>query len=148
MHRLVQEVIRNNITDVKDKFDVLHGAIKMLNSARKSTKSPKDILGVQSGTDTLRGHLCLWKRLGLTSCSLWNHINSFVREHGPKKELLQYIGTLQVFQTSAVFLSIFQSQAEALSVQNEMLHFMSIYDGFVSDEQKRELTSIPIPIKA
>ena len=59
VHRLVQEVIRDNITDVKDKFDVLQGAIKMLNSALKSTKSPKDVLGVQDSTYTLRGCLCL-----------------------------------------------------------------------------------------
>ena len=147
VHRLVQEVIRDNIKDVNDKFNVLHAAIKMLNSALKSTKSPNDVLGVQNGMDTLRGHLCLWRRLGMTSCLLRNHINSFVREHGHRKELLQHIETLKVFQTSAVFHSIFQSQAEALSAQTEMLHFMSIYDSYVSDEQKRELTSIRIPIK-
>ena len=146
VHRLVQEVIRDNIKDVNEKFDVMNGAIKMFNSALKSTKSPNDVLGVQDGTDSLRGRLCLWRRLGITSCSLRNHINSFVREHGPRKELLQHYKTLKVFQTSAVFHSIFQSQAEALSAQTEMLHFMSIC--CVSDEQERELTSITIPIKS
>ena len=83
----------------------------------------------------------------MTSCSLRNHINLFVKENGPRKDLLEQNETLKVFQTSAVFHSIFQSQAEALSAQTEMLHFMSIYDSSISDKQKKELTSIIIPIK-
>ena len=148
VHRLVQEVIRDNITDVNDQINVLHGAIKMLNSALKSTYSPNDALGVRNGTGNLRGHLCLWRKLGMTGCLLRNHINSFVQTHGSRQELLRHFETLKVFQTSAVFHSIFQSQAEALSAQTEMLHMMSLYDSYVSYEQGRELTSIIIPIKA
>ena len=84
----------------------------------------------------------------MTSCSLRNHIKSFVEENRQKAGLLRHIETLKVFQTSAVFHSIFQNQADALSAQTEMLHFMSIYDSDVTDEQKNALTSITIPIKA
>ena len=51
VHRLVQEVVRDSLTDVNAKLDVLHAAIKMLNSALQSTKSPNDVLEVHDGTN-------------------------------------------------------------------------------------------------
>ena len=144
VHRLVQEVIRDNISDVNYKADIIHAATKMLNSALKSATSPNDVLEVQHGSETLRGQLSFWSRLGMTSCTLRNHINSFVQKNGFENKLLWHFETLKVFQTSAIFHSIYQRQAEALSAQSEMLHMMSLCN--VTVEQEKELTTVTIPV--
>ena len=144
VHRLVQEVIRDNLTDVNDKANVIQGAIRMLNSALRNHISPENVLEVQRGVDTLRGGLHLWSKLGRTACSLRSHINSFVRKDGFEKELLWTFESLKIFQTAAIFHSIYHRQAEALSAQAEMLHMMTLSD--LSVEQEKHLTSLKVPV--
>ena len=63
VHRLVQEVIRDNIDDPKKKAIVIQGAVKMLNSALKKGLSPNEALETQRGSENLRGALHLWNSL-------------------------------------------------------------------------------------
>lgn len=44
VHRLVQEIIRDSLVDQEYVASVLQKAIKMINKALKSTKSPFDVL--------------------------------------------------------------------------------------------------------
>ena len=145
VHRLVQEVIRETITDVNYRFRVIQGAIKMLHAALHKSTSPADVLEVQRGPETLRGELHLWSKLGTTACSLRNHINSFTQKNGFQKEMLWQFETIKVFQTAAIFHSICQRQAEALSSQEQMLHAIPLSN--LSAEQESDLTSLTIPIQ-
>lgn len=145
VHRLVQEVIRDNTSDPKDKAFVIQGAVKMLNAALQNGLSPNEALETQRGSEKLRGALHLWNRLGATACAVQNHASSFVQSHDQfRKEILWQFEMLKIFQTSALYHSIYQRQAEALAVQDKMLHIISLSN--VSVEQQKELTSLTIPV--
>ena len=145
VHRLVQEVVRENLTDVKQKFSVIHGAVKMLNRALSNAMSPSDVLEVQRAPETLKGGLQLWNKLGTTACSLHSHINAFTQKNGFERDLLWQYETIKVFQTAAVFHSIYQRQAEALSSQEQMLRMITLAN--LSEKQESDLTVLTIPIQ-
>lgn len=145
VHRLVQEVMRENIKDPKKKAIIIQGAVKMINSALKIGLSPIEALETQHGFDNLRGALHLWNRLGATACTVRSHALSFVQSHDEfRKEILCQSEMLKVFQTSALYHSIYQRQAEALAIQEEMLRIMSLCN--ISVEQQKKFTSLTIPV--
>ena len=145
VHRLVQEVIRDNNDDPRKKAIVIQGAVKMLNAALKRGLSPIEALETQRGSENLRGALHLWNRLGATACTVRSHALSFVQSHEEfRKEILWQFEIIKVFQTSALYHSIYQRQAEALAIQEEMLRIISLSN--ISIEQQKEFTSLTVPI--
>ena len=144
VHRLVQEVIRDSIVNKTDKLFVIQAAVRMLHAALQEASSPEDALKLQGSTDEMRGKLHLWSKLGTTATKLRRHINDFVQKYGFEKELYWTFETCKIYQTSALFDSIYQRQAEALAAQDQMLNMMSLGD--LSEDQQNKLTSVTIPV--
>ena len=142
VHRLVQEVIRDNVEDKFDKMYIIQGAIRMLHAALKNSLAPEDILA-QADEET-KSKLHLWSRLGTTASKLRNHINNFVLANGFEEELCWTFETCKVFQASAVFESIYQRQTEALAAQEQMLQMMLFSN--LSENQQTSLTVVTIPL--
>ena len=78
-------------------------------------------------------------------CAVRSHALSFVQTHDEfRKEIMWQFELLKVFQTSALYHSIYQRQAEALAIQEELLRIMSLTN--ISIKQQKEFTSLTSPI--
>ena len=144
VHRLVQEVIRENISDKTDKMHIIQYAIRLLHAALARSPNPKDVLKLQPITQEARGMLNLWSKLCTTASVLKSHINDFVQANGYQKELYWTFECCKVFQSVAVFDSVYQRQVEALDTQEQLLLMVSFSN--LSHDQIADLTSLTIPL--
>ena len=145
VHRLVQEVIRDNI-DVRRKPEVLRRALRMLHYAFVGTKSPADVCH-ESSVETIENSGCrpllhLWGNLASHAYMLQEHVASFAETHqDPElhRKLLHQKEAARIFGEAAVYLSLCHDQVKALELQRRKLECQGHVDGGVQQERTDEL---------
>ncbi|CAH1797890.1 unnamed protein product [Owenia fusiformis] len=146
VHRLVQEVIRDQLSRDCESGHILKIAVSMLNKALDNTDSPKPIITGVKKNATNRVSLNLWSRLALQACSLRDHVKQFNGRKGRKgSELLISEPILRIIYESSIFHSVNQRQSEALCAQGEKNTMMTYLDSL--DQGKIEFyIEVKIPI--
>ena len=144
VHRLVQEVIRNDIDDPIQLKRVLGYATRMVNKALQSNESPYNTLVTGNGESDMRGRLYMWGKLAANANVLKRHLKKFSQKCTDDTDVFFNEETCKILQSSAVYHSINQRQDEALSDQDQMLHVITSLN--LSGDKVKELTSIKIPL--
>ncbi|CAG2199185.1 unnamed protein product [Mytilus edulis] len=142
VHRLVQEVIRDNMDNDRRHF-ILQDALRMLKKALDECVTPNDVL--QDGYNiTKRGSLFKWSKLAANANSLKGHLLRFVKSYESNQDLCLNDQMLKILQTTALYHSINQRQALALTDQAQMVKIIPTLS--VDINYYHELTSIKIPL--
>ena len=144
VHRLVQEVIRNDIDNPIQLKRVLGYATRMVNKALQSNESPYNTLVTGNGESDMRGSLCTWGKLAANANVLKRHLKKFSQKFTDDTGVFFNEETCKILQSSAIYHSINQRQDEALSDQDQMLHVITSLN--LSVDKVKELTSIKIPL--
>lgn len=139
VHRLVQEIIRNNIC-INKRQQVIQSAISMVNKALLNTSTP--IIAINENKENkhvVRGKLYLWNKLAANANALKSYL-------GASKDSDSYVGldTIRIMQTAAIFNSLHQRQDVALDDQNQMLNIMASLE--LDENTYRSITAIKIPL--
>ena len=141
VHRLVQEVIRENMIDVDRKAFILECASRMINLALEKTQSPMAVL---QDENIGRASLQMWNKLALNASTLKTHLFDFTKRNESKKRICFNLETARILQTSAIYHSLYQRQDEALACQSQMLSIIPALD--ISEHVYSSLTRIKIPL--
>ncbi|CAC5360154.1 unnamed protein product [Mytilus coruscus] len=142
VHRLVQEVIRDNLN--KDRSQcILQHALRMVNKALTSCVTPNNILQ-DDYNHTKRGSLITWSRLAANTNTLKGHLLHFVKGDESRQNICFNDQMLKILQTTALYHSIHQRQALALADQEQMVTIIPTLK--VDTKYFHELTSIKIPL--
>ncbi|XP_076362998.1 uncharacterized protein LOC143253279 isoform X2 [Tachypleus tridentatus] len=144
VHRVVQEVIRESITEINHKMNVLQSATRMLNRAFKTTRCPDDILKVDTSELKNRGSLHLWNKLAENACELQKHLFFFIKHNKKVKELCLNPEIIRLLHEISIFHSVHQRQNEALSAQDQMLIVATASN--VTKEDISKITTIKVPL--
>jgi tetratricopeptide (TPR) repeat protein len=144
VHRLVQEVIRNNIDDPIQLKRVLGYATRMVNKALQSNESPYNTLVTGNGESDMRGSLYMWGKLAENSNVLKRHLIKFSQKFPDYTDVFFNEETCKILQSSGIYHSINQRQDEALSDQDQMLHVIASLN--LTGDKAKELTSIQLPL--
>ncbi|CAC5372905.1 unnamed protein product [Mytilus coruscus] len=144
VHRLVQEVIRDNM-EIQHRFLILQHPIRMVKKALDSSQSPVNVLYDKNGNEFKRGSLVKWGKFAANA----NTIKVFVSDM-KKNENLQYrlfynTEMLKILQTTALYHNIHQRQALALADQELMVRIMTTLP--VDENNYNDLTRIKIPLQ-
>ncbi|WAR07943.1 STIP1-like protein [Mya arenaria] len=141
VHRLVQEIVREKVTDQMKQKDTLRNAARMIHFALSHCKSPGDVLKSDS---IERGSLQMWNRLALHANVLKTYILNFTKSNADKMDVCFNLETAYLMQASAIYHSLFQRQDEALAAQDQMLSILTVIE--LTDKECRELTLVKIPL--
>ncbi|XP_022244846.1 uncharacterized protein LOC111086415 [Limulus polyphemus] len=144
VHRLVQEVIRESITEIDHKMNILQSATRMLNRAFKKTKCPDDILRVDCNESKNRGALHLWNKLAVNACELQKHLFFFIKDNKEVKELYLNPETIRLLHEASIFHSVHQRQNEAMAAQDQMLTMATASN--LAKEDFTKITTIKVPL--
>ncbi|XP_053406880.1 uncharacterized protein LOC123546578 [Mercenaria mercenaria] len=139
VHRLVQEVIRENLTDSDRKAFILQCATRMINKALERTQSPREALKEEN---VGRASLQIWSKLALHANTLKTYLFEFTKTN--RKQICFNIESTKLLQTSAIYHSLFQRQDEALACQAQMLSIIPALG--IAESDYRDLTCIKIPL--
>ncbi|CAC5411598.1 unnamed protein product [Mytilus coruscus] len=143
VHRLVQEVIRENIQGQRRSL-LLHHALRMLKKALDSNQSPMDILYNDHLRKTERGSLVQWSKFAANTNAIKVYVFNLKKEENPEHQLFFDNEMLKVLQTTALYNSIHQRQAIALADQEQMVRIMTTLS--VDTKSYNDLTRIKIPL--
>ncbi|WAR07803.1 STIP1-like protein [Mya arenaria] len=143
VHRLVQEIVREKVTDTMNQKDTLRNAARMVHFALCHCKSPADVLKSDS---IERGSLRMWNRLALHANVLKTYILNFSKLNSNEMDVCFNLETAYLLQSSAIYHSLFQRQDEALAAQDQMLSILTNARSEVPDKTCRELTFVKIPL--
>ncbi|WAR07802.1 HSOP1-like protein [Mya arenaria] len=141
VHRLVQEIVREKVTDTMNQKDILRNAARMIHFALSHCKSPGDVLKSDS---IERGSLRMWNRLAIHANVLKTYIINFSKSNADEMDVCFNLETAYLMQTSAIYHSLLQRQDEALAAQDQMLTILTTIE--VTDKDCRELTLVKIPL--
>ncbi|VDI48370.1 Hypothetical predicted protein [Mytilus galloprovincialis] len=139
VHRLVQEIIRNNIC-INKRQQVIQSAIRMVNKALLNTSTPMIAINEnKENKHVVRGKLYLWNKLAANANALKSYL-------GASKDSDSYVGLdmIRIMQTAAIFNSLHQRQDVALDDQNQMLNIMASLE--LDENTYRSITAIKIPL--
>ncbi|CAC5360147.1 unnamed protein product [Mytilus coruscus] len=144
VHRLVQEVIRDNM-HLKHRCLILQHAMRMVNKALDSSQSPVDVLY----DDALKrkgemGTLVKWSKFAANANSIKTYIFNLNKDEIPEHEIFFNNEILKLLQTTALYHSIHQRQAIALADQAQMIRIMTTVK--VDSHFYNNLTRIKIPL--
>ncbi|CAG2196366.1 unnamed protein product [Mytilus edulis] len=142
VHRLVQEVIRDNLSQDRRQC-ILQHALRMVNKALTSCVTPNNIL-LDDYNGTKRGSLIIWSRLAANTNTLKGHLLHFVKGDESRQNICFNDQMLKILQTTALYHSIHQRQALALADQEQMVTIIPTLK--VDTKYFHELTSIKIPL--
>ncbi|CAG2196359.1 unnamed protein product [Mytilus edulis] len=142
VHRLVQEVIRENMNNDR-RYCILQHASRMVKKALDSCVTPNHVLRVEN-KDTKRGSLFEWSKLAANANTLKGHLLLFVKNDESRQEIFFNDQMLKILQTTALYHSINQRQALALADQEQMVQIITTLS--VDFVYYYELTSIKIPL--
>ncbi|XP_076079299.1 uncharacterized protein LOC143049581 [Mytilus galloprovincialis] len=142
VHRLVQEVIRENMNNDR-RYCILQHASRMVKKALDSCVTPNHVLRVEN-KDTKRGSLFKWSKLAANANTLKGHLLLFVKNDESRQEIFFNDQMLKILQTTALYHSINQRQALALADQEQMVQIITTLS--VDFVYYYELTSIKIPL--
>ncbi|XP_053389920.1 uncharacterized protein LOC123546577 [Mercenaria mercenaria] len=141
VHRLVQEVIRENLTDSSRKAFILQCATRMINKALERTQSPRNALKEEN---VGRASLQMWSKLALHANTLKTYLFEFTKTNRKQMHICFNIESTKLLQTSAIYHSLFQRQDEALACQTQMLSIIQAFA--IAESDYRDLTCIKIPL--
>ncbi|XP_060567345.1 uncharacterized protein LOC132726094 [Ruditapes philippinarum] len=141
VHRLVQEVIRQNIKDAERNAFILQCASRMVNMALENTQSPTDALQEEN---IGRASLQMWSKLALNANTLKTYMFDYTKRNETLKDICFNIETTRILQTSAIYHSLYQRQDEALACQEQMLSIIPALT--MSERDYNYLTRIKIPL--
>ncbi|XP_053393963.1 uncharacterized protein LOC128555524 [Mercenaria mercenaria] len=141
VHRLVQEVIRENLTDSDRKAFILQCATRMINKALERTQSPREALKEEN---IGRASLQMWSKLALNANTLKTYLFEFTKTNRKQMHICFNIESTKLLQTSAIYHSLFQRQDEALACQAQMLSIIPALG--IEESDYRDLTCIKIPL--
>lgn len=141
VHRLVQEVVREHITD-KDQITILQSASRMIHYALECCTSPSDVL---KATDVRRGSLRMWSRLASHANAVKSYILPLSERNAQcKNDCYLTVEMSKLLQTCSIYHSLFQRQNEALASQAQMVNIVTTLS--LSENVARHLTSIKVPL--
>lgn len=141
VHRLVQEVIRDSVTDTDHKAVILQCATRMINKAMEKTRTPNEAVKDENiGKTSLK----LWSKLALHANVLKTYLFAFTKVNPSLREICFNSETAILLQASAIYHSLFQRQDEALASQDQMLSIIAAID--IETSLYRNLTCIKIPL--
>ncbi|VDI42249.1 Hypothetical predicted protein [Mytilus galloprovincialis] len=144
VHRLVQEVIRDNMLD-QDRCLILQHAIRMVNKALHSSQSPADVLyNIALNTRVERESLVKWNKFAANANAIKLFVFNLKKDDIQENQLLFNKEVLKILQTTALYHSIYQRQAIALADQAQMIRIMTTIN--VDTKCYNDLTSIKIPL--
>ncbi|VDI38777.1 Hypothetical predicted protein [Mytilus galloprovincialis] len=144
VHRLVQEVIRDNMRD-QDRCLILQHAIRMVNKALHSSQSPADVLyNIALNTRVERESLVKWNKFAANANAIKLFVFNLKKDDIQENQLLFNNEILKILQTTALYHSIHQRQAIALADQAQMIRIMTTIN--VDTKCYNDLTSIKIPL--
>ena len=153
VHRLVQEVIRNQLEKEQTEFNVLSRALRVLHHALKNTLSPAEVCE-SFVEDTVFGEenppsLHLWGKLALHSTYLQEHLRNYSSKHKESVHTLLYTEeTVRVFNEASIFFSVSQEKVKAQEIQKLKLDFLvNITKSTTEDGIKPFKYFIDIPLK-
>ncbi|XP_045188920.2 uncharacterized protein LOC123546576 [Mercenaria mercenaria] len=141
VHRLVQEVIRENLTDSDRKAFILQCATRMINKALEITQSPREALKEEN---VGRASLQMWSKLALNANTLKTYLFEFTKTNKEQMHICFNVESTKLLQTTAIYHSLFQRQDEALACQAQMLSIIPALG--IAESDYRELTCIKIPL--
>ncbi|XP_053406876.1 uncharacterized protein LOC128559415 [Mercenaria mercenaria] len=141
VHRLVQEVIRENMTDSDRKAFILQCATRMINKALERTQSPREALKEEN---VGRASLQMWSKLALHANTLKTYLFEFTKTNKKQMHICFNIESTKLLQTSAIYHSLFQRQDEALACQAQMLSIIPALG--IAESDYRDLTGIKTPL--
>ena len=129
VHRLVQEVIRNQLEKEQTVFNVLSRALRVLHHALKDTCSPAEVCEsfVEDAVFSVENppSLHLWGKLASHATYLQEHLFNFSVKHGSAAHALLYTEeAVRVFNEAGIFFSVSQEKIKAQEVQKFKLEFL------------------------
>ncbi|XP_071133358.1 uncharacterized protein [Mytilus edulis] len=143
VHRLVQEVIRENM-QVEHRSLLLHHALRMLKKALDSSQSPEDVLIDDHLRKSERISLVKWSKFAANANAIKVYILDIRKEDTQGDQLFFDNEILKVLQTTTLYHSIHQRQAIALADQEQMVRIMTTLP--VDTKYYNDLTRIKIPL--
>ena len=128
VHRLVQEVIRNQL-EKESEFTVLSYAIDVLHYAIKNTLSPAEVCEtiVEDAVYSVQNppSLHLWGKLASHTTYLQEHLQNFSARHKESAGTLLYTEkTMRIFNEAGIFLSVSQEKVKAQETQELKLQLL------------------------
>ena len=129
VHRLVQEVIRNQLEKEQTEFNVLSRALRVLHQALTDTCSPAEVCEsfVEDAVFSVENppSLHLWGKLASHATYLQEHLSNFSVKHGAAAHTLLYTEeAVRVFNEAGIFFSVSQEKIKAQEVQKFKLEFL------------------------
>ena len=129
VHRLVQEVIRNQLEKEQTEFNVLSRALRVLHHALKDTRSPAEVCEsfVEDAVFSVENppSLHLWGKLASHATYLLEHLSHFsVKQEAAGHKLLYTEEAVRVFNEAGIFFSVSQEKIKAQEVQKFKLEFL------------------------
>ena len=131
VHRLVQQVIQSRCTDER-REDVLLCGVRMLNVAFRNTSSPAKVLKESTGANVdevllqKKHSLSTWAKLASHAVTLKSHMLEYVTSHRQSEPRLLYtMETAELFDETAVYLSMSNQQTQAFEDQKLMLEILA-----------------------
>ena len=128
VHRLVQEVIRNQL-EKETEFTVLSYAIDVLHYALTNTLSPAEVCEtvVEDAVFSVQNppSLHLWGKLASHTTYLQEHLQNFSARHKESAGTLLYTEkTMRIFNEAGIFLSVSQEKVKAQETQELKLQLL------------------------
>ncbi|CAG2196364.1 unnamed protein product [Mytilus edulis] len=128
VHRLVQEVIRDDMHDTH-RCLILQHAMRMVNKALYSSQSPVDVMyNDDSNTKEVVGTLVKWGKFAANANSIKMYGFNLKKDEIPSTNFFFNKEILRILQTTALYHSIHQRQAIALADQAQMIRIMTTAD--------------------
>ena len=129
VHRVVQEVIRNQLEKEQTEFNVLSRALRVLHQALTDTCSPAEVCEsfVEDAVFSVENppSLHLWGKLASHATYLQEHLSNFSVKHGSAAHTLLYTEeAVRVFNEAGIFFSVSQEKIKAQEVQKFKLEFL------------------------
>ena len=129
VHRLVQEVIRNQLEKEQTEFNVLSRALRVLHHALKDTRSPAEVCEsfVEDAVFSVENppSLHLWGKLASHATYLLEHLSHFsVKQEAAGHKLLYTEEAVRVFNEAGIFFSVSQEKIKAQEVQKFKLELL------------------------
>ena len=132
VHRLVQEVVRNEIEKDKTELRVLCCAVRVLYRAIADTRSPAEVCEsfFEGAVFSIENppSLQLWGKLAAHTIYLQEHIRSFAERNESDIEsvnvLLNTEETVRIFNEAGIFFSVSQQKVKAQAMQEMKLELL------------------------
>ncbi|XP_078344263.1 uncharacterized protein LOC144629891 [Oculina patagonica] len=129
VHRLVQEVVRNEMEKEQSEFRVLSCAVRVLHHALANTRSPAEVCEsfVEDAVFSVENppSLQLWGKLASHASYLQEHLRTFSEKHKESVHTLLYTEeTVRIFNEAAIFFSVSKEKVKAQAMQEMKLEFL------------------------